>query len=242
MLKKLNISELKPHIVLEPVADDDIHFIRCRILIVCEGEKTEPNYFHSFAMMKNPSQVVWKIDCGGGGINTMKVVDAAIDMKNKADSAGTPYDSVWAVFDRDSFKACDFDNAIAKAAANGIDCAWSNEAFELWYIYHFDARCTPMGRKEYKKFITKRVREAGYKEGTKLYVYKKNDQNMRQILSLCHCDENRAISNAELQASTFTDHKFSTHNPCSMVYKLVRLLTGGDKEFNTRIKKEIEKK
>ena len=172
MAKKLNIADMQPHIVLEPIAQNDMRYIRCRVLIVCEGEKTEPNYFRSFNMMKNSSGLVYEINCDGGGINTMQVVDKAIELKDKAERQGNPYDTVWSVFDRDSFKAADFDNAIAKAKSHGIGCAWSNEAFELWYVYHFDARCTAMSRTEYKNVITQRVIAAGYKSANTPYIYR----------------------------------------------------------------------
>jgi len=242
MAKKLNILDLKPHIVIEPVSQNDIRYIRCRVLIVCEGEKTEPNYFRSFSMMKNSSSLVYEVFCDGGGINTMQVVDKAIELRDKAWKRGDPYDTVWAVFDRDSFSATDFDNAINKAEANGIGCAWSNEAFELWYIYHFDARCTSMSRTEYERVISKRVASAGYQSGNIPYEYKKNDPQMRGVLSKCLCDEKEAIRRARSQSATFTDRKYHLHNPCTMVYKLVNLLIGEDKDFVRQIERIISEK
>lgn len=242
MAKKLNISSLQPKIIMEPVANDDKRYVRCRILIVCEGEKTEPNYFRSFSMMANSSGLVYEINTAGGGINTIQVVDKAIQLKAQADKVGTPYDSVWVVFDRDDFKPTDFDNAIKKATKNKIGCAWSNEAFELWYVYHFDDRSTPMNRNDYKDIITKRIRDTGYRKGNKEYTYLKNDINMRAILSACHCDEHVAIKRAERQSKIFNNQRFHDHNPCTMVYKLVRLLIGEDKDFIKQIKSELEKK
>ena len=243
MAKKLNIKLLdEPKILMEPVSQNDKRFIRCRILIVCEGEKTEPNYFRSFSMMKNSSGLVYEVKTAGGGINTIQVVNKAIELKEKAEKERTPYDSVWAVFDRDSFRATNFDNAINKAEEKGIGCAWSNEAFELWYVYHFDDRCTAMNRKEYKDVITNHVRVTGYHNSNKEYTYQKNDSNMRAILSACKCDEEKAISRAEHQSETFDDKRFSIHNPCTMVYKLVKQLIGKDKIFVNHIKSKLEEK
>lgn len=242
MAKKLNIASLEPKILMEPVAHDDKRYIRCHVLIVCEGEKTEPNYFRSFNMMKNSSGMVYEVSTAGGGINTLQVVDKAIELRDKAASQGKAYDSVWAVFDRDSFKAADFDNAIVKAQSNNIGCAWSNEAFELWYVYHFDDRCTAMSRKDYKDVITQRVRATGYKVGNKEYAYLKNDPKMRATLSACQCDEHIAIRRAERQANSFDDQKFHDHNPCTTVYQLVRLLIGEDKNFNRMIESKLEEK
>ena len=84
-------------------------------------------------MMKNQSDLVYEIKSEGGRINTVDVVNLAIQLRDKAKKEGNPYDSVWAVFDKDSFPDDKFNQAIKKAEANGIGCAWSNEAFELWY-------------------------------------------------------------------------------------------------------------
>lgn len=239
MAKKLNISTLQPKIVLDPITLDDKRYIRCRVLIVCEGEQTEPNYFKSFGMMKNSGGLVYEISCEGGGINTIQVVNKAIQLRDEAIAKSKPYDTVWAVFDKDDFPPSDFNAAISKAMAHNIGCAWSNEAFELWYVYHFDDRQTAMSRDEYKRIITQRVKSKGYVEGRKPYVYRKNDPNMRRILSYCQCDERLAIQRAKRQYESFSSQKFHEQNPCTTVYKLVNLLIGDDKQFVKEIEDKI---
>lgn len=66
------------------------------MLIVCEGEKTEPNYFRAFPLATLDVRVV------GAGANTRSVVEIAIQERDRARSTD-PFDRVWAVFDRDSF-------------------------------------------------------------------------------------------------------------------------------------------
>lgn len=100
--------------------------IRVCFLIVCEGEKTEPNYFKQFN--RRFGNVIFDIDCEGKGYNTIGVVNEAIRIRDKNPKR---YTRVWAVFDKDSFSAKNFNAAIKKAKANNIGCAWSNEAFEL---------------------------------------------------------------------------------------------------------------
>ena len=239
MAKKKSLKDIVvPKIQIEPIGKSDNRWIRCRVLIVCEGAKTEPKYFKSFDQMKTSSSIVFEITSDGGGINTIDVVDETIRLRDEAIKNGRPFDSVWAVFDRDSFESDKFDNAINKANSNNINCAWSNEAFELWYVYHFDSRCTVMPREEYKKIITKRVCSAGIKQ----FTYKKNDPNMRKILSDCGCDELAAIRRAEQQSGSFTDRCYHKHNPSTMVFKLVRLLIGKDEVFNEQIKKALKNK
>lgn len=65
--------------------------IRCSVLIVCEGTKTEPNYFEAFAE-KQQGVIVYDIEVKGLGRGTKDVVEKAIDLKNKNN-----YDRVWAV-------------------------------------------------------------------------------------------------------------------------------------------------
>lgn len=204
----------------------------CRILIVCEGEKTEPNYFRSFGRI-NRGGVVYDIECEGGKINTIQVVDKAIELRDKAIKERHPYDSVWAVFDKDSFLAKNFNSAILKAESNNICCAWSNEAFELWYIFHFVNRITSMSRREYQKAITKFISK--HKKG---YSYQKNDPNMYGYLNQ-YGNESQAIKFAETQAKSFNHTRYAEHEPSTLVYRLVRLLRGEDKEFNKIIKSDL---
>lgn len=211
--------------------------VRCRILIVCEGEKTEPNYFKSFDQMQHGS-VVYDIDFERGKINTVQVVNKAIELREKAAALGITYDSVWAVFDKDDFPASNFNAAIIKAEQHGIGCAWSNEAFELWYVFHFINRVTPMSRKDYEKVITKYVNESpAYTQKTK-YVYRKNDPQSHVVMATCG-NETNALKYAQRQAECFTNTRYATHNPCTTVYKLVRLLRGEDKAFNKRIMDDL---
>lgn len=97
------------------------------ILIVCEGEVTEPSYFRKFRLSSATIKAV------GEGYNTITLVDRAVELSQRGD-----YDQVWCVFDKDDFPLQDFNNAITKAAANGVKVAYSNQAFEYWLLLHFE--------------------------------------------------------------------------------------------------------
>jgi len=195
-------------------------------LIVCEGEKTEPNYFKSFP--KRQGKIVYDLKFDGGGISTIKVVEKAIELR---DSSKQKYDRVWAVFDRDSFRANSFNSAILKARANNIECAWSNQAFELWYLLHFHNRITAMHRNEYKKAIEKAVNQQ-FKSNP--FKYKKNSFDMYLTLQK-HGNQELAIKWAKGLNNNFGGEKFSDHNPSTQVYKLVEELTGKSEEFSKEI-------
>ena len=207
--------------------------IVCKILIVSEGTKTEPNYFEKFRTF-NRGTKVYDIKVEGESDNTINVVNKAIELKNKGD-----YDSVWAVFDKDSFPAERFNTAIIKAEKNDIGCAWSNEAFELWYLYHFVNRVTAMSRTEYKKAISDAVNKSPKYKSKTTYKYEKNDPDNYRIMTTYGSMED-AIKYAESTSKTYTDKYYATHNPCTMVYKLVRLLIGQDAYFNDYVKKKVE--
>ena len=72
-------------------------------LIVCEGTKTEPNYFE--ALKKElPRGILEKIDIEGLGKNTLSIIEEAIKLREQAyKERNWIYDEVWAVFDKDSF-------------------------------------------------------------------------------------------------------------------------------------------
>lgn len=101
---------------------------RACILIVCEGSKTEPNYFRRFPVTSLSVEVV------GSGSETESVVSHAESLVRRSQNR---YDQVWCVFDRDSFPPERFNRALERAVRRGFHVAWSNECFEIWYILHF---------------------------------------------------------------------------------------------------------
>ncbi len=208
--------------------------LRAYFLIVCEGEKTEPNYFKAFP--KQVGKIVYDIEFDGGGISTLKVVEKAIDLRDKSPQK---YDRVWAVFDKDCFKPNSFNSAILKAKANNIECAWSNEAFELWYLLHFHNRVTPMERGKYQKAIEEAINN-NKKRGEMKFTYKKNDLAMYALLNE-HGNQDLAIKWAKELDENITGQNFSSYNPNTRVYKLVEELIGKSKTLNEEILEKFSK-
>jgi len=198
-------------------------------LIVCEGEKTEPNYFKNFK--REFEDVILEIECEGRGYNTQRVVEEAIRIKNKNPNK---YDRVWTVFDKDCFPAKDFNSAIQTAKLNNIGCAWSNEAFELWYLLHFQYRHTSMSREDYKKAIEKEINKTWKK--SKSFRYAKNSAEIYDVLQK-YGNQKQAIKRAEkLSKQRGNCKRFATHNPRTQVHELVKQLTGQDKKLMQEIK------
>lgn len=207
--------------------------IRCSILIVCEGTKTEPNYFEAFAE-KRQGVIVYDIEVKGLGRGTKDVVEKAIYLKGKND-----YDRVWAVFDKDEFPAKDFNEAISLGQKNGIEVAWSNEAFELWYLYHFQNVTTRVSRKDYETKISAAVNASSkYKSREKYKYAKKNPDNFKIMTTYGSMES--ALRYAETKRGEYTDSRYANHNPCTTVYRLVRQLLGQDEELNAELTAKIE--
>ena len=100
---------------------------RPTILIVCEGENTEPSYFSQFKLSTATIKAI------GEGYNTVSLVNRALKLSKEKS-----YDQVWCVFDKDDFSVNNFNNAITLSEANNFGVAYSNQAFEYWLILHFD--------------------------------------------------------------------------------------------------------
>jgi hypothetical protein len=184
-------------------------------LIVCEGEKTEPNYFEALENELPRGTVELKI--AGTGLNTIGLVNYAIKQR---DDALRKYDRVWAVFDKDDFPAKNFNNAIRKAEANNIQCAWTNEAFELWFLLHFQYVNTGMNREHFKSYLEREIKT---KSGNAAYVYFKNDPNTFSILKK-YGNQPQAILWAEQLKQKHTDQRYAYHNPCTRVHELIEEL------------------
>jgi hypothetical protein len=111
---------------------------RTRILIVCEGRETEPNYFRGLreedAIRQQFSMVVQK----GKGGSCLAVVQQGIAELGKAAARGEDFDEVWCVFDvEQAGRREQVIQSQALAGRHGIRLALSNPSFEWWLLAHF---------------------------------------------------------------------------------------------------------
>lgn len=195
---------------------------RLYFLIICEGEKTEPNYFEGLKKdLPVGTLVIADMTIKGTGKNTESLVDFTIKYRKKSIQK---FDRIWAVFDRDSFTEEQFNNAIIRAEANEIKCAWSNEAFELWFLLHFQFVNHGMARQDYQSYLEREIKKASQKE----YTYKKNDINTYSILKE-YGDQKQAVTWAKELKTRFTDRKHAGHNPSTLVYLLIEELFSPEK-------------
>jgi hypothetical protein len=156
--KKAHKESLKVKRRTEPqlVRDEATKIAKPTILIVCEGENTEPSYFRQFKLSTATIKPV------GEGYNTISLVKRAIDLANE-----NSYDQVWCVFDADPKpdnpnQAKNFNDAIKLANKNGFGIAYSNQAFEYWLILHLDDhQGGAMNRSDYNDKINELLKPFG---------------------------------------------------------------------------------
>ncbi len=189
-------------------------------LIICEGTKTEPNYFMAMREdinMDNKNKIT--IEVIGKGRSTTNLLDIAI---KKIRTSANYISNVWLVYDKDEFtnesfnetsKMCDKINEQGETEYNAI---WSNESIELWFLLHFIKFDTKIGRKVYIEKLNENLKKK------KLDKYQKNDKQLYNKLKPYLED---AIQNAKwLEANYSRDALPSEMNPCTKVYKLVEVL------------------
>jgi hypothetical protein len=113
---------------------------RFRILVVCEGKKTEPGYLRRFQHhVSNPRVHIETL--GPAGV-PKTVVETAIAERDRAVSEAKRqrddnlrWDEVWAVFDIDDHPGATEAQQLART--HGIQLAVSSPCFELWALLHF---------------------------------------------------------------------------------------------------------
>lgn len=179
---------------------------RTRILIVCEGAKTEPNYFRRF-----PVAEVFDVEVIGAGRNTDSLVEYAMARRDQAETDGQPFNEIWCVFDRDSFTAQNFNRALQLARNEHIRTATSNEAFELWYLLHFN-------------FCDAGITRDTYGERLSRVLGQPYAKNMPNIYELLIPKQPTAIRNATNLLNRYSPWNPAQHNPSTNVHHLVERL------------------
>jgi len=129
------------------------------------------------------------------------------------------FDRVWVVFDKDDND--DFDKAIGLAGQYGFQSAWSNEAFELWFLLHFQYLDTAVSRTAYIEKLESKVRSH---RGYESFRYQKSSREIYGIVTSLG-DEQAAVSHARrLRAWYGKGQKSSECNPCTTVDCLIEEL------------------
>jgi len=142
-----------------------------RILIVCEGEKTEPLYFKEIQQFCKLHTANVKVTHSDYGTLPQQVVDFAHDecLRSKK------WEHVYCVFDRDEHN--NFQNALQSVSA--LDRKYKNDlkqaisftaipsipSFELWLLLHFDCITHEIHRDDVIRLLRQPNRLQDYGKG-----------------------------------------------------------------------------
>ena len=186
-----------------------------RIIIACEGSRTEPGYFDSIRESKGLSRksiiIVPHV-----GTDPFTVVNSAVtarDEQRRRRDWGRK-DEAWAVFDGDEHKLENpenWNNAIQRASGQGIRLAVSNPCFEFWYLLHFQEHRSHLTRQKARELLRHHVPD--YEKAARLYP------NPLEPLTA------EAIQRAKQIAVRMGGDGLSPHtNPGTGAWELVQLL------------------
>lgn len=126
------------------------------ILIVCEGEKTEVNYFIKLKQTLRLTSVDIKIEHRDTA--ALRVVKYAKQLKEgRENSLFSAYDKIWCVVDVEYPPQTSLDQAVIYAIEHQIDLIMSNPCFEYWLILHFEKTCSHMTAKQALERLKKRL-------------------------------------------------------------------------------------
>lgn len=189
-----------------------------RVLIVCEGSKTEPNYLRELVATRQLSSANVQIT-GEGGSAPKSVVELAIKLfEEDAD-----YDTVFCVFDRDGHAT--FDEALQRIRGKKLarrigkrkigearfEAVVSVPCFEYWILLHYVDTTAPMAR--YVDLLHRLHRVPGFEAYDKGVpgLFAKTQDRMETAL-------------ARADRANATARQAGTDNPSTQMPALIRYL------------------
>lgn len=194
-----------------------------RVLIVCEGEKTEPHYFEEIRREHRLTTANVQVWPSALGTQPIQVVEYAEQLLREGDRCKGilpgAFDHVCVVFDRDDHAT--YHQALTKADA--LDGKLKNDSgeripfqaiasvpcFELWLLLHFEDVLAPLHRNEVYDRL--KVHLPGYDKGQGGYWTATRDRL------------EQAVSRAEARTAATT--AYDGAESYTNVHQLVSLLT-----------------
>ena len=190
-----------------------------RILLVCEGEKTEPLYFRDMVNAWNIGNQV-KI-ARNDGFSPDKIVAQADQLYAQAKQEGDGFDDIYCVFDRDAHEH--FNAAInrlhtLKANGRPLNAVVSVPCFEFWLLLHFGYT-----EKPYSSTGNKSVGNAVVSDLKKKPGFTKYDKGMVGVFKLLAPNLEQALKHAQ-QLAAHRAGNDEHPNPSTQVHLLVNRL------------------
>lgn len=185
-------------------------------LIICEGENTEPSYFKSFPLGNAT------VDCYGLGRSKTALVNYVLEHVIHDDS--NIGKEIWVVFDFDiktdqlEQQKEDYNRAINLAKNNNIKIAYSNDAFELWFLLHYQHLDAQWTRHEYYQKLSE-YWNCNYEKEAKHHRFCR--KIYQKLLDDPQSSQDKALNRAAKLWETQNEATYAEQNPCTTVYQLV---------------------
>lgn len=148
-----------------------IRVIGRKIIIACEGKKTEYGYFQDIRKsMRLPTLQIFVVH--PDATDPRSIVRAAMEERGrrKAEKSWMAKDETWAVFDGDEHILNDpanWNDALQAARDNDIRLAISNPSFELWYLLHYQEQRANLTRQEALRLLRRHIEN--YEKASRLW-------------------------------------------------------------------------
>lgn len=185
------------------------------IVVVCEGEKTEPMYLKAVER-HSPSSILRFEILDDTATTPRELVQEACRIQRQSERArkrtGDPneeVDQVWCVFDVDDHPL--IKEACEQARANKVHLAVSNPAIELWFLLHFQDQSAYLDRHAALKLLKSYVAD-----------YDKRLETLDPLLNRFADAAVRARLLDTRHEGNCTD--FPHNNPSSGLYRLIQAL------------------
>ena len=146
------------------------------VYIICEGKETETLYFKHF---RSRNCLVDIIPIPSKHKAAEHLVKHAKSLISQADYYPKDGDQLWCVFDCDDNKDSELQAAISYSEKHGYKIAYSNPAFEYWYLLHFEKRNGYL--KDSATVIDRKTKDI-WKITEKVWMFLKNCRNISQKL------------------------------------------------------------
>lgn len=182
--------------------------VKQTFLIICEGVNTEPDYFNAFRLTSAHVKAV------GHGMGTLALVQKAILIKEEERRKGRTYNQNWVVFDKDDFPEKDFNAAILLAQQNDFEVAYSNQAFEFWFLLHFNLYQGFLHRSQYEKMLNDLLG----------FPYAKKAGVSTKMYNILLPKQQKAIQYAKIVMKQFNGNNPVLEESSTTVYRLVEEL------------------
>ena len=179
------------------------------IFILCQGEVTEVQYFKCVSEQIRFIKKVALTIKSYHNSNALQFIKYAI--RNYKDDI-ISYDEFWVVFDKDETSNDDFNKAVNLAKKCKLKVAYSNQAFEVWLIHHFQEFYSGLDRNNYKATLNKLLK----------FDYGKEEKTARRVAATLFPKIEDAIKNSENSYNKIDKTTPANEESSTTVFKLAK--------------------